>query len=212
LNSLNIPDFVKILYRENVGYDFAAWSYGLLTDNLYLNYDYYICLNSSVYGPFTKKKWTDYYINNLSEDVRLFGSTINCCGNPKKYAHVQSYIFSMSLDTLKYLIKCEIFSLTNISKSFNDCILNKEILMSRKILENDWNISSLYPNYYKNVDFRFKNESPSDYNVEFLNDILNKNEYYKSWMNESVIFVKGNRGFELIFLSNIENSLISYNI
>ena len=197
LTDLNIPDFVKIVYRENTGYDFGGWSYGLLIDDLYSNYDYFICLNSSVYGPFTKKKWTDYYINNLSEDVRLFGSTINCCGNPKKYAHVQSYVFSMNLDTLKYLIKCEIFSLTNLSKTFDDCIRNKEILMSQKILENGWNISSLYPKYYKNIDFTFKSKSPIDYNIIFLNDILNKNEYYKSWMNESLIFVKGNRDYEV---------------
>lgn len=195
LDHLNIPNFVKIVYRENIGYDFGAWSYGLLTNELYLNYDYFICLNSSVYGPFTKKKWTDYYINNLSQDTRLFGSTINCCGNPKKYAHIQSYIFSMSLDTLKYLIKCEIFSSINLSKSFDDCIVNKEILMSRKILENGWNISSLYPKYYKNIDFKFINKSPQEYNSVFTNDILYKNEYYKSWINESLIFVKGNRDY-----------------
>ena len=195
LNDLNIPDFVKIVYRENTGYDFGAWSYGLLENNLYLNYEYFIFLNSSVYGPFTKKKWTDYYINNLNDDIRLFGSTINCCKNPKTLAHVQSYVFSINLETLKYLIKCEIFSLTNLSKTFNDCILNKEILMSRKILENGWNISSLYPKYYKNIDFKFKNKSPQEYNVVFHNDIIIKDEYYKSWINESIIFVKGNRGY-----------------
>lgn len=195
LDILNIPKYVKILYRPNIGYDFGAWSYGLLYNDLYLNYDYFIFLNSSVYGPFSKNKWTNYYINNLTNDIRLFGSTINCSENPRELAHVQSYVFSMNLETLKYLINCEIFSLRNLSKSFQDCIKNKEILMSRKILENGWNISSLYPKYYKNIDFKFKNKSPSDYNVVFVNDIITKDEYYKNWNNETIIFVKGNRGF-----------------
>ena len=52
-------------------------------------------------------------------------------------------IFSMDKETLNYLIRCEIFSISNYAITFDDAIWNKEVLMSRKIIENVWNIGSL---------------------------------------------------------------------
>jgi len=45
--------------------------------------------------------------------------------------------------------------ITNYAETFHDAIYNKEILMSRKIIENNWNIGSLLL-YYKDVDFTFR--------------------------------------------------------
>jgi hypothetical protein len=87
--------------------------------------------------------WTDVYLNGLKNDIKLFGSTINTCRDPLNKSHVQSYIFSIDKITLEYLIKCEIFSITNYAKTFNDAIWQKEVLMSRKILENGWIINYL---------------------------------------------------------------------
>jgi hypothetical protein len=127
---------VKMLFRDNVGYDFGGWSEALLKDNLYENYENYIFVNSSVVGPFLKPdfkgRWTDIYINGLKDNVKLFGSTINTIKDPLNWAHVQSYIFSMDKTTLKYLIDCSIFSNTNYAKTFNSAIYEKEVLMSRK--------------------------------------------------------------------------------
>ena len=85
-----------------------------LYHNLYENYDKFIFVNSSVIGPFIpsyyKGKWTDIYLNSLKDNVKLFGSTINTCGNPLHLSHVQSYIFAMDKHTLQYLIDVEIFS------------------------------------------------------------------------------------------------------
>jgi hypothetical protein len=47
-------------------------------------------------------------------------------------SHVQSYIFSMNKTTLQYLIDCEIFSTTNYAETFNNAIINKEILCQEK--------------------------------------------------------------------------------
>ena len=95
-----VPSYVKTLYRDNIGYDFGGWSDALLIDNLYKNYDNFICINSSVIGPFIpsyyNEKWTDIYLKGLLQpNVKLFGSTINTCCNPIITSHVQSYIFSM---------------------------------------------------------------------------------------------------------------------
>jgi hypothetical protein len=187
---------VKMLFRDNVGYDFGGWSEALLKDNLYENYENYIFVNSSVVGPFLKPdfkgRWTDIYINGLKDNVKLFGSTINTIKDPLNWAHVQSYIFSMDKTTLKYLIDCSIFSNTNYAKTFNSAIYEKEVLMSRKIIENNWNIGSLMK-YYENVDFTFRDKKPNDYNMIFLDDVMYPHSRNIMWNEQEIIFIKGNR-------------------
>ena len=197
---VNIPNKqnVKMLFRKNIGYDFGGWSDALLLNNLYENYDNFIFVNSSVTGPFLKPdfkgKWTDIYINGLKKNVKLFGSTINTLGdsNVKTQAHVQSYIFSMDKITLKYLINCSIFSMTNYAKTFESAIQHKEILMSRKIIKNNWNIGSLLK-YYENVDFTFSNKQKNKRKINFLNDIMYPEYKNKIWNEYEVVFIKGNR-------------------
>jgi hypothetical protein len=195
-NIIDIPDNVKILYRDNIGYDFGGWSDALLTNNLYENYDKFIFVNSSVVGPFIPSycnhKWTYIYINGLENNIKLFGSTINTCGNPLTKSHVQSYIFSMDKITLKYLIDCEIFSLNNYSKTFIDAVWNKEVLMSRKIIENNWNIGSLMT-LYKNIDFTFRNKKPNECNIIFFDDLMHKKFRNILWNDYEIVFIKGNR-------------------
>jgi hypothetical protein len=195
-NVLKLPSHVKTMYRDNIGFDFGGWSEALLTNNLYETYDKFIFVNSSVIGPFLpsyyKDKWTDVYINGLQDDIKLFGSTINTCKNPLHTSHVQSYIFSMDKNTLEYLIKCEIFSVTNYAKTFDDAIMNKEILMSKKIIENNWNIGSLL-SHYKNVDFTFKKKKPDDYNIVFLDDVMYSHYRNYVWSEYQLVFIKGNR-------------------
>jgi len=197
-----LPENVSFLARDNIGYDFGGWSDALLTNNLYKNYDYFIFVNSSVIGPFmnNNQKWTDIYINGLQKDnIKLFGSTINAMGvNCNIAAHVQSYIYSMNIITLEYLIKCNIFTMESYVTSFNDAIDLKEILMSRKIIENNWNIGSLMHNY-KNVDFTFKNKKVNDYDNIFIYDILNDESYKKRLFSVyELVFIKGNRGISII--------------
>jgi hypothetical protein len=192
----DVPTNVKTLLRENIGYDFGGWSDALLKNDLYKNYDKFIFLNSSVIGPFIpsycKEKWTDIFLNGLQDNVKLFGSTINAMENPLELSHVQSYIFSMDKTTLEYLIDCDIFSITNYASTFSDCINNKEILMSRKIIQNNWNIGSLMT-YYKGVDFTFRDKQPTDYTIKFLSDIMYPPFRNKLWNEYELVFIKGNR-------------------
>jgi hypothetical protein len=161
-----------------------------------MKYDKFIFVNSSAIGPFIpsyyKDKWTDIYINGLQNNIKLFGSTINTLNNPVNLSHVQSYIFSMDKTTLQYLIKCEIFSTTNYAKTFDEAIWHKEVLMSRKIIENNWNIGSLM-SYYKNVDFTFSTKSPSEYPNRFMNDIMYPLYRNRLWTDSELVFIKGNR-------------------
>jgi hypothetical protein len=205
-NNFEAPEYVTTLFRENIGYDFGGWSDALLTDNLYENYDNFIFVNSSAMGPFIpyyyKDKWTDIYINGLENNVKLFGSTINTYGDPLNKAHVQSFIFSMNKTTLNYLIHCEIFSITNYAKTFDDAVFEKEILMSRKIIENKWNIGSLLL-YYKDVDFTFTYKKPSEYKNKFLGDIMYACFKDTLWNVYDLVFIKGNRSLRVQWRKNI---------
>ena len=162
-NNFEVPNYVMKFFRDNIGYDFGGWSEALLSHNLYTKYDNFIFVNSSVIGPFLhtsyKGKWTDIYINGLKDNVKLFGSTINCCNNPIKESHVQSYIFSIDKPTLEYLMDCEIFSIRNYAKTFHDAIFDKEKLMSRKIIEKGWNIGSLFSLYKNNLLYFINNKN-----------------------------------------------------
>jgi hypothetical protein len=196
----NIPSYVNILYRDNVGYDFGGWSDALLQNNLYKNYDNFIFANSSIIGPFIpsycKEKWTDIYTNMLKDNVKLFGSTINSCGDIINISHVQSYIFTMDKTTLEYLINCEIFT-NKYENTFNSLIINKERLMSRKIIENGWNIGSFLPQF-KDVDFTFKTKSLADYNINYYNcDPMYPQFQNVLWNKYELVFIKGNRDIVL---------------
>jgi len=203
---ITVPKHIVLLKRPNHGYDFGAWSYGLFKADIYKSYDRFIFANSSIMGPYLppdfKGKWTDIYLNGLQDNVKLFGSTVNCQFflrqdidinlHPILFSHLQSYIFSMDKQALEYLIKCEIFSIENHSDVFFKTIENKEVGMSRKIIENGWNIGCLMKRY-QDVDFRFIYKKPIDYNIEFLGDIMFPEYENKVFTKEELVFIKGNR-------------------
>ena len=103
----------------------------------------------------------------------------------------------MDKTTLKFLIDCSIFSISKYAKTFDDAIHNKEILMSRKIIENNWNIGSLMK-YYNNIDFTFCNKNPQDYNVKFFDDVMYQIYRKKIWNEYELVFIKGNRNIILV--------------
>ena len=193
--SIDLPPYVKKMSRKNIGYDFGGWSYALLTQDLYKQYDQFIFVNSSVMGPYLpdyKGKWTDLYLNGLRDNVKLFGSTINTIKNPYQLSHVQSYIFAMDKTTLEYLIQCEIFSNTNYASTFLEAVWKNEVLMSRKIIEKGWNIGSLLE-YYKDVDFTFTTKHHTQYPFPFLDDVMYPQYRGKLWNETQLVFIKGNR-------------------
>ena len=76
--------------------------------------------------------------------------------------------------------------------TFQEAIWNKEVLMSRKILERGWNIGSLLQ-YYHGIDFTFLDKSPSDYSIPFLDDVMYPQYEDRLWQRERIVFIKGNR-------------------
>ena len=191
-----LPSYVKLMKRENIGFDFGAWADGLFKDNLYQSYDNFICVNSSVIGPFYPHyylgNWTDIYINGLKNNVKLFGSTINCIHINDFVPHVQSYIFAVDKECLDYLIESNIFT-NNYETNFSVLIEQKELKMSLLVLARGWNIGCLHK-HYKDIDFAKNERTVYNYKVTLYNDVMYQEYLDKHvWELNELVFVKGNR-------------------
>jgi hypothetical protein len=204
---LKIPKYknIKVLHRNNIGYDFGAYGEALKSINIE-QYKYFFFINTSVRGPFfpnyVKMSWTIPFINLLKDDVKLVGTTINLTDginiNNKDflfdkqnyYAHVQSQMFATDLECLKFLISKGIFDLL-IEKHFLKFIILKEVGMSYHVLKNNWNISCLLPEY-QNIDYRTLNVN---FNPTSINGEMNyKNAYFNRTLHPyEAIFIKTNR-------------------
>jgi hypothetical protein len=91
----------------------------------------------------------------------------------------------MTHDTLTYLSKEGIFSLTEYTTDKIQTVFEKEIGLSKKILDKGWNIGCLM-HQYKGTDFRIPNE-------EWLDDVMMASCENVYWTREELIFIKGNR-------------------
>ena len=192
-----VPDYVTVLKRDNIGYDFGAWSEGLLRDDRYKAYNYCVFVNSSIIGPYLPdgytKPWPFRFLDGLHGNIRLFGSTINTIRDPVNKSHVQSFAFAMDREALEYLISKEIFSLTKFAQTFKDAIWQHEVRMSREVLTHGWNIGSLM-HHYTDVDFTFASRDPASYGIMWHDDLM----YPACGLDrKEVMFMKGNRGFAL---------------
>jgi hypothetical protein len=198
---LEIPDVI-FMNRPNIGYDFGAWSHGLLTDNLYKQFDRFIFLNSSVIGPFLPSyytgTWIDAFLSGLSH-VKLFGCTINCLTTYEEYRYkrtienfmltcVQSYAFCMDKEALEYLITKNIFSISDFTQTFEETIEDREIRMSTEILRANWNIGCLMKQY-SGIDFRKLEQQE-----KWLDDTVYPQGFHGNTHHPyELIFLKGNR-------------------
>ena len=194
----HVPSHVTTIVRDNLGYDFGAWSDVLLKHGYAdRGYEHYIFVNSSVVGPFSNRdRWTDAFVRGLTGDVRLFGVTINCADltdrvDPRNHAHVQSYLFAMNRDTMRDLVADGLFS-TDYVDTFEAAIRDKEIRMSRLVLARGGNLGCMHA-HYRGVDWRFRDRPPHAYPVRWLNDVMYPSYKGSLWTPEELCFIKGNR-------------------
>lgn len=167
----DMPEYIKVIRRENKGYDFGAWTDAILQTNID-EYDNFICLNSSCIGPFnsTPIKWPKIFLQKLNVKTGLVGATINCYDLELKInPHVQSYIFATTLPVLKILITNGIFEEDkyvpiDAEDYKRHVITDKEVKMSTILLQNGINIASLHQpsaetNYCKELKFPYHDQT-----------------------------------------------------
>ena len=200
---------IKIIKRENIGFDFGAWSH-VLNNHIDKLYDYYIFINSSVIGPYlneNNKNWLDKFMELFNKpDVKMVGSTINIFesihlfdsnlsdiyNHGPPYTHIQTMFFILDNDAIKYLETKHVFdenkfnSITDIRK----LITENEIALSQLILKNNWNINCIVPKY-RDLDYRTLNHN---INTSGSSDVVYPNSFFgRSLLPEEVVFYKSYR-------------------
>ena len=202
--SVNIPQLrnVEIRYRDNIDYDFGAYS-DVLLDIDYTKYKFFIFINDSVRGPlfpfWLKCDWVDLFTSQITETTKLFGATMNFYrGNP----HINSEMFLTDISGIKILIENKIFVKKRDFKNFSEVVQMCEVKQSQVILNSGYNIGCLME-AYKNIDFRkyrgkeYENNRELNANFRYGGDPLFKNSYFGVNVHPyEVIFFKNNRGID----------------
>lgn len=192
------PDNIKVIYRENKGYDFGGFSHCV---SKYLPsqskcYDYYMFLNSSIRGPFPKHiDWQREFLSLfISDDIKLVGTSINILPTGgKPLTHVQSMFFILEKEAFFYLRDEKHFFNEEDpilqEKDQSKIIYEKEIGLSQMILDKNWNLNCILPRY-KNLDYRKLTENINTSGT----DPYFHNAYFGNTIQpEDVIFFKTNR-------------------
>jgi hypothetical protein len=147
-----LPSNAHYVQHENKCFDIGTigWflSSGMIDKN---GYKYFIFLNSSIRGPFIvsyyDSPWYTLFTRRLNDHIKLVGCTINCEIAP----HVQSYLWTLNLETLDFFLKnTTVFAC---HKTKGDTIGNAEVFASQIILKSGYGIDSLMTKYI-GVDFR----------------------------------------------------------
>lgn len=196
---------VKVLFRENKGFDFGAYHHALSTITDKEKYDYYFFLNTSVRGPFLRNNsisWTKPFLELMDSTTKLVGTSINIYPDPDRiiktdlktdppYPHVQSMFFAMDKELLFFLWEKDFFVVKDDIQNLETLIIEKEIKLSLLVLSNNWNINCILEKYM-GLDYRTIKEdiNPSSYN----GDPYYPNRYFHETIDPyDVIFFKNTR-------------------
>jgi len=199
-SSVDIPtrSNIRVYVRENIGFDFAAYSY--VIPLIEKTYDYYFFSNTSVRGPYLKNgadpKWYNRFIELFDENVHIVGTTINICTYEPlcgKFApHVQSMFFVLDKQYLNELIQDDFFNEEEINKmEMNTLIREKEVGLSKKAIEKGYNINCILSKY-KGLDYINIDKDIND--TSRTGDPYIENGYFGETIDPyEVIFFKTNR-------------------
>jgi len=163
---------LKVIERENIGYDFGAHNCALeYIQSISKTYDYYFFMNSGVIGPvlsdeLIKYHWTDIFISKINDRVKLVGTVIACLphGDPGGYGPKVECFFFMVDEVGLSLLKNEKTIFCNHGDKYG-AIVNGEYAVSKCIFRNGYTIDCMMPEY-QNIDWTNEN-----------NYILNNNRH-----------------------------------
>lgn len=206
--TVEIPEHpnIKVLQRQNKGWDFGAWSYGV--NHLNHVYDYYFFMNTSVCGPYTSSpNWTNPFLELFGNDVKVVGTSINIYpfynlsnynlsqiyNHNSPFPHVQSMFYCIDHEYFEYLRHIDFFNESEINniQDFHELIIRKEIGLSQHAILNGWNINCILPKY-RGLDYRTIRENINHSAPD--GDPYSKNRYFGDSIDKyEVIFYKNNR-------------------
>ena len=136
-----IQSNIKIITRENLGYDFSSWKVGLDSIDIH-SFDRFIFMNDTVCGPFIPRyipkniTWFSMFCSLLSDKVKLSGLTINHYPwgvNDGSLTHVQSMMFCTDKIGINILNK-KIFHLSPAEAQKYSIKIRKNILKNLRLV------------------------------------------------------------------------------
>ena len=217
----------RILFSENKNNDYGGYCDAIKSINNLSQYSHFFFINSSVRGPFlaktsTQTKWIDYYLDLLTDDVGIVGSTINILSHGSvihniyqekfsgnaPYSHVQSTAFCLNFKILHHLISNNFFNEES-TLSKNEVVAKYELGLSQEIIKFGKNIKCLLPEYNA-LDYRLPHSDINPTSVE--GDPSFVNAYFGRTMHPfETIFIKTNRGlFSGKYLDRLAYSMHSH--
>jgi GR25 family glycosyltransferase involved in LPS biosynthesis/SAM-dependent methyltransferase/tetratricopeptide (TPR) repeat protein len=138
---------LTVIYRDNVGFDFAGHKAALDSLNG-KKYDYYFFLNSSVLGPFyheePKVHWTELFTRRITDKVKLVGTCIFCIPSSHPVYSgplVEGFFYLTDEVGLNLLLNRPSIYLNYELKA--DSVHNGEFAITRCILENGYSIDCM---------------------------------------------------------------------
>ena len=144
---------LKVIYRDNLGFDFGGHKAAL--DSLDgKQYDYYFFMNSGVLGPFlpdTHPKdihWTELFIKKITDKVKLVGTSIYCIpdSHPEYNGpHVEGFCFMTDHIGLKLLLDKNTIFYNHQSK--DDAIHYSEYELTECIFKAGYTIDCMLKKY-----------------------------------------------------------------
>jgi len=148
----NLPSNMKIIRRENTGFDMCSWKTAL---NMFdqKQYDTFVLLNGSVRGPFLGKfpsasNFVEPFSQHLSDKVHLVGTSFNCNG-AYDFGHVQSMVMVLDqkgAESVNATLDCSKIT------DKGDSIVNGEWHMSQDMLKRGYGLAALQL-YWRGHDF-----------------------------------------------------------
>lgn len=141
--SLDIPEYknVKILRKKNKCYDIGR--HGEIISKINKNnYKYFVFLNSSIRGPYTKnnESWVDIFTSKINNLVKLVG--VN--KSDWKNLHIQSMLFAtdrIGLDIILPSLTCK--------KNHDDAVNNGELKISKLITDRGFKLDSMINTHFE---------------------------------------------------------------
>jgi hypothetical protein len=193
----------RVIHRPNEGGDFEGWREGLRQVDLTL-YDYFLCLNDTVQGPYGVEDWVPRFTSLVTSQCLLSGLTINCCTyqpfichyNTPVVPHVQSMLWCTNRKGLKVLWK---LLMDDSPREKDFLIIRKEMGLSMELLNAGYNITAILPTDQR--DYRNRSDW-TKYTTENLTSGMGDQWYTGAYYGRSIkptdtIFFKHNRGLPM---------------
>jgi hypothetical protein len=208
-------DNLKVIKRENTGYDFGGHFVALnYIKEHNKRYDYFFFMNSGVCGPILPNyldndttHWSTYFIRKINDKVKLVGTTICCLPHTDAGGYgpkVEGFFFATDVKGLSILFKEK--TIFQIHENKYSAIVNGEYGLSNCILKNGYSIDCMISKY-KGIDWTDRKNwdmnnhlHPSRKNSFYSNSLIPYELIFHKWFWSSgdPNYDTNNNNFEII--------------